>query len=460
MTSSRPSEEQLAAAREALDRGGASRNGAATEDVVERLKDEFDATEVISPEPGLTVVPGGDGAGSVDLPERGLIYDYVATFEPTTEAPRQYHVAAALALVSMAVGRDAWIELAGQLHLNLYLLILGPSTEVRKSTAIGQAERVLRQAAERHPEQFEESWILPSGTVSPEALVLRLANVDRGLLVLDEFARLLAGAQSKRYMADLKELLTEVYRCWSPGRLAREKPIDAGPCFLSLIGATTRSRFEEEITAEDIGSGFLGRFLLVYAHSTDRVLAWPPAPDPQAVNGIVDQLAEIAATVRGEIRFEEDAKAAITAWYTTRRRELAEADDAERALPIFFRLDATVRKLAALFEIAARPRAEIVVSAQAVQDAIAYADFVLGEIRRFLLDGALGEIARKLRRIQGAITAQPGIRKSSLQKETNIAEPEFGQLTNLLAGEGEIEARAGLGRNKRGIGYWPVEAGA
>lgn len=387
---------------------------------------------------------------AVTLPEQGFIRDYVECFEPTTEAPRQYHVATALAVLSMAIGREAWIELAGRLHLNLYVLILGPSTQTRKSTAMRFGEVTLRRAAKLHPGSFEESWLLPSGTLSGEAVIERLDRENRAMLRLDEFGRLLAGAKAKSYMADLKEVFTEVYGCWSPGRLTREKSTQAGPCFLTITAVTTRSRFEEEITAEDVASGFLGRFLLIYAHAADKVLAFPPAPDPERVTGLVNRLARIAKDVKGEITFAPAARDAIAEWYESRRAALASGEDAELALPIFFRLDAIVRKLAALMEASAHPRPDLVVREQAARDAIAYADFTLKQIRDRLLDGVLGELARKMRRLEDAIHTTPGITKSKLQKVTNIQEPEFTRLATLLADEGEIKILNGQGRNKKG----------
>lgn len=394
----------------------------------------------------------------VNLPEQGFIRDYVECFEPATEAPRQYHVAMALSLLAMAVGPKVWIQLAGQMKLNLYVLILGPSTEVRKSTAINFGENLLRSAADKHPELFKAEWLPPSGTVSAEALVRRLAATERALLVFDEYGRLLSGSKTKSYMADVKELLTEVFRCWSPGRLTQAAPIEAGPCFPCLIAATTRSRFEEEITAEDVASGFLGRHLIVYAQSTDKVLPWPPAPEESKRDDLIEQLAEVARSVKGEITFSDAAKAAISEWYCTRRSGLAGEEDAELALPVFFRLDGTVRKLAALFEIASNPRAPVVISDQSARQAIAYADFVLGEIRRRLLDGVLGELATKLRKLHDAIERKPGITKSALMKVTNLAPEECTTLTELLFAEGQIRIERNVGRNRMGVAFWPEEA--
>lgn len=392
----------------------------------------------------------------VELPETGFIKDYVETFEPVTEAPRQYHVGVALILLSIAIGRQAYIEVAGRMYLNLYLLILGPSTQTRKSTAMRLGEITLSRAAKLHPSLFDKSWSLPSGTLSSEAMVSRLDEQDRALLKLDEFGRLLSGAANKAYMVDSKELITEVYGCWNPGRLTRGEVIEAGPCYLSILAATTRSRFEEEITAEDVSSGFLGRFLIVYAHGTDKVLPFPPSPDEERVVSVVNRLARIAEAVKGEVTFSPEARQVIGDWYVLNRKKLGASEDADMALPIFFRLDGIVRKLSALMEASTNPRPDMVITEASAREAVAYADFLLDQQRTRLLDGVLGDLALKLRKLKETVHAAPGIRKSALMKKVNINEPEFSKLIRLLADEDEIEVRSGQGRNKRGLAFYPA----
>lgn len=393
---------------------------------------------------------------NVALPEIGFIREYVECFEPVTEAPRQYHVAAALSLLSMAIGRDAHIELAGRMFLNLYILILGPSTQTRKSTSMRFAETTLARAAKLHPSLFDKTWTLPSGTLTSEAMVSRLSEQERALLKIDEFGRLLAGATNKSYMVDSKELITEVYGCWNPGRLTRGEMIEAGPCYLTILAATTRSRFEEEITADDVSSGFIGRFLIVYAHGTDKVLPFPPAPDEERVTSVVNRLATVAERVKGEITFSPEARQVVGDWYIENRRKLGASEDADMALPIFFRMDGIVRKLSALMEASTDPRPNMVIRESSAREAVAYADFLLDQQRSRLLDGVLGELALKLRKIKEAVNSTPGIRKSALMKKVNVNEPEFTKLTRLLVDEDELEIRAGQGRNKRGMAFFPA----
>lgn len=187
-------------------------------------------------------------------PARGFIPQYVATYEPATEAPPAYHHALSLVLVSLAIGQDAWISLGGRLYLNLYVLLLGASTQDRKSTARRFAHNFWRKASEAHPDLFPDNAFLPTGSTSSEGLLdaLGQVDVDRALLSWDEFGSLLR-RHAPSYVERLKELMTELYGGWTPGRLTKgSKPIKSHKTYVCAIGITTRTRFEEEITAGDV----------------------------------------------------------------------------------------------------------------------------------------------------------------------------------------------------------------
>jgi hypothetical protein len=205
------------------------------------------------------------------IPMDGFVRDYAGLFEPVTEAPMEFHLGGALACLSLAVGRDAWFEVAGKVNLNIYILLLGESTIARKSTSLRLANMLLRVAAKEHP-RFASTWSLPTGTMSEEALIEHLAGNDRTLMMWDEFGSLLASTKAKTYAAGLREKLTEVHSCWQPGSATRSNPIEAGPCYPVVLAATTQSRFDEEMAAGDVESGFLGRFLQIHAGPAEKVL--------------------------------------------------------------------------------------------------------------------------------------------------------------------------------------------
>src|SRR5690606_611404 len=75
--------------------------------------------------------PGAPNTGH--RPREGLLARYLDVFGPTTDAPYQYHVFSAFALMASLLGRRVWVrDGAGKLYPNLFVLLLGPSSLYRK----------------------------------------------------------------------------------------------------------------------------------------------------------------------------------------------------------------------------------------------------------------------------------------------------------------------------------------
>lgn len=72
---------------------------------------------------------------------------------PCTDAPREHNIACGLAVHAALVGHQVWIPFGGQrLGLNLWALVLGPSSDFRKSTTVNQARRTIRALYDGAPE--------------------------------------------------------------------------------------------------------------------------------------------------------------------------------------------------------------------------------------------------------------------------------------------------------------------
>src|SRR5690606_28183816 len=99
--------------------------------------------------------PGAPNTGH--RPREGLLARYLDVFGPTTDAPYQYHVFSAFALMASLLGRRVWVrDGAGKLYPNLFVLLLGPSSLYRKSTCIGIAQDSAR-SVEGPPDQRTEN---------------------------------------------------------------------------------------------------------------------------------------------------------------------------------------------------------------------------------------------------------------------------------------------------------------
>ena len=85
-------------------------------------------------------------------PRGGLLQQYAEVYGPTTDAPQQFHTFVCLATMAAAVARNVWIQDgAQQLFLNLFVLLLAPSSLYRKSTCVGHGTELIRTLEDSHP---------------------------------------------------------------------------------------------------------------------------------------------------------------------------------------------------------------------------------------------------------------------------------------------------------------------
>src|SRR4051812_27927421 len=97
--------------------------------------------------------PASSGAAMSDAPDlldwspgAGILSDYEQVWLPTSDAPRVYHVACALAVLAATVEHRVHLLFGGErVYPNLWLLILGPSSFFRKSSCLSKAKRTLNR---------------------------------------------------------------------------------------------------------------------------------------------------------------------------------------------------------------------------------------------------------------------------------------------------------------------------
>ena len=241
----------------------------------------------------------------LDLPSsvwRGIVGDYRDMLQSTTEAPDSYHLFTFLTCCGSLFGRRVYIEYGRRLFVNLYVAIVGPTCSARKSTSLGHAEDVVRDA--------DPSWTILRGLSTAEGLLAQIADpprnqnnngastglggtTDKRLLVwLSELSSLLRKAKQER-VSNIVPLLTEAFDCPRNLQLpTRADPITVTDPFVSLLCASTPAWLEADLSNRDILGGFANRFLYVLGEPKNPI----PFPDPPDVNlrtGIVNQLSKV-----------------------------------------------------------------------------------------------------------------------------------------------------------------------
>ncbi|MGN6657182.1 MAG: DUF3987 domain-containing protein [Rhodanobacter sp.] len=206
-----------------------------------------------------------------DSLKESFISEYVSWASQKTDANPEYHVAAAFTLLS-AVFSDhghARVPFSTRgLPLNLWFMVLGPTTISRKTTAL---HLMLDMLDDLQDEDGVYQYMMGSDFTGEglERALLERPNRS-GLIHKDEFHGLLHEMEQKSYKAGLKETLTALYDGRVSGRLRAsgeakvQKSVRAS---FVLWAMGTTGDVSSAMNIEDFKSGFLARFLYVVGHA-------------------------------------------------------------------------------------------------------------------------------------------------------------------------------------------------
>lgn len=204
-----------------------------------------------------------------------FIDEWVYWASTKTDAPSEYHRAAALTLLSAIYSEfghatPKW----GKMKLNLWMMVLGRSTKDRKSTA-----RSYMNAAFRALKTDDYTYTLGED-VTPGGINLALHDRANKASVFerDEVQGLFKELLGQSYMTGGLEMFTKLYDGWSGGRLraSGEKKIQESvpvSFIMFLMGIQTETA--DVLTVSNFKSGFLTRFLYVTGSRPDNYQAPP-----------------------------------------------------------------------------------------------------------------------------------------------------------------------------------------
>jgi hypothetical protein len=240
---------------------------------------------------------------------RGFLDDYVQFAQAAAPAaPALFHEALGVWLLSAISTRRVALDAEhAPLFPNLYILLVARTTLYRKSTAMNQAERVLRQAGLDYlllPTEFSTEAMfdtlagmrhineadLPRDVQIREAKG-RFFAAQRSFLV-DEASSIFALAK-RDYGSGLHEMLLKGYDApvsWSKSLKTRGLVVVRRPC-LSFMGATTPIMMNRYFGNEESESGLAPRFVFVTPDAPPIPPVWPDAiPVPQELSARLKQL--------------------------------------------------------------------------------------------------------------------------------------------------------------------------
>ena len=291
------------------------------------------------------------------------------------ESPDIFHLWCGISTIAATLERRVWLPRGFYtLYPNLYIVLVSGSAVARKSTAIGVASRVFKEAS---PE-----GVLVSQKITPEALIGILSEgfakrkISSGYIIADELSVFLGDGNRD---SSLIQMLTKLYdgSDFDYHTLSRGKEVCSNPC-TNMIAGSAPDWLRTSLPAHAIGGGFTGRIVFVHHSGGGRRIPFPTLSQ-EAVKvreSLVEELRHIG-TLAGSFKISGEAKEWFEDWYI----DVYDPDKQDSALkPYFARKPDTLLKVSMVVSVSKRD--DLVIEEEDVK----VASELLGENEKFLPD--------------------------------------------------------------------------
>ena len=259
------------------------------------------------------------------MPDR-LLKDWIQGYIEYTsfqESPELFHKWNAISIIAAAMERHCWIDYGYfKLYPNQYIILIGASAEVRKSSAIVIMEKLYKTS-------LPQGWCYAQ-KITAQAFISFMKKsfaerkVSGGYIIADELSVFLGDAIKD---TTLIQLLTKIYTC--PDTLDYQTQArgleQAHNSFCNLLGGTTPEWIRDSFPGHAIEGGFSGRILFVYAEKTDEGRRFPPIafnPRRQEIESKIRDLQiklsldlQLINKLEGEFYLNDAAKEHFNHWY-------------------------------------------------------------------------------------------------------------------------------------------------
>lgn len=374
-----------------------------------------------------------------------FIEKYVKYANLKTDAPAQYHHSIALSLLSSITCRNYTAEFQhGTIFPNLWIILLGQSSLDRKSTAMNIGKKLLPSSVRRIPEEF-----------SPEALIASLSLNPHGIMFRDEFAGFMSILR-KEYMLGTKDFFCILYD--SPDfytRTLKSTTYHLKNIYFNILSGTTFTSLTENLTDEDLKSGYGARYLFCIGEKT----LWKGIELRKKDD--ITMTSELKKTLmmfhsfflinKVTAIFPEDVLDRYNTWLYELENKRGEKDNIDLT-PFYTRIGISVSKIAMLIQLQKEEDkmkecldtntkiSEIFVDKGSLELAIIYGEQYLKDICK--IASCIMPAERQMRavkKIKEIIERKKKIDHSLLMRNTNVNANEFKDAIKTLEEREEIE---------------------
>lgn len=365
----------------------------------------------------------------------GWFGGYLEMVSETTEAPDQFHLAAALTIVGAYAGRNVHVRHASiRTYPNLYTVLVGLSSESKKDTAIARAWEMAVDppwSRTRTASPYAER----NSVASAESFIKGLSQTSNVIVRMSEFSEILANARRK----GTTTILTMLMKAWdTPNQLSNDSitnPATAVNPYVSILAGTQPDVLAGDLIGTDITSGFANRVLFVPGSGKAR-MPRPPEVDERGLHEhwliVKRNLQTYGIDQRLEITWDARAMELWDHFYMMPRGESA----IERTMSQ--RHQNMVLKIALIYALTDGAKT---ITFDHLEHAIAFIDWEWACVKRLIAGWATSNDNRLADRILQVLKATGPIKRRILQKKTSDPKwspNDFARLVRSMAENGTL----------------------
>ena len=236
------------------------------------------------------------------------------------ESPLQLHTWTAISTIAGALNRRIYIRRGSyKLFPNLYIALVAPSGVIHKTTAANIGMDMLDEVdiTEMMRGKLTSYHLLhwfQASTQSVGECCCTIYAPEMRNLILDH------------NRSEVVTLLTDYFDCPNNPQYRTKEggKMQFKNIYINLLGCSTPEWLTLGTTIDEVAGGFTGRFVYVYADTTDRSIPFPEDLYTRQVadmrTDLVHDLAEIAQ-LTGQVILTNQAKAEYIVWYNARKSE-------------------------------------------------------------------------------------------------------------------------------------------
>lgn len=385
--------------------------------------------------------------------EHNVLTDYMDWGETVTDAPRDYHLAGGLIILSSLLSGCLRLPTTyGTIAPNLWLMIMADSTLTRKSSSMDLAMDLL--------EDIDDDVLLATdGSIEGLLGALALRPKKPSLFWRDEFSGLLDAMHKKDYYSGMEEALTKFYDGKMHKRQLRRETITVrDPIFLIYAGGI-KDRILDRFTIQQVYSGFIPRFIFITAN-TDLKRIKPLGPPTNSSMAGRDKLLKWFSDIHEFYQKNSSLKInnvvlsegktwrmqlTPEAWERYNRAEANLVDCATKSInpelfkPVYSRIANSSLKTSMLLAAAAmRTEGVVTITEQDIVNGLAYAEGWAAHALNVIINIGRSDIEKLITGVLATIKAHPGIRKSELMNWHKLTSRSAGEVFDTIMQRGLV----------------------